>query len=277
MKFDYIKILKFLINPFNLFIFLISFLLIEGLYSFFYYKISWYLDFLVWRYDSRIEPFIWNENGLVENLQIFFLLFTIFLYILFLKKKEVYFTSKFLICFFYLYFLGLTFFFFEEISWGQHFFNWQSPEFFLNNNKQKETNIHNISNLFNQVPRSLLLIWCCLSFYIAKKLQKYKKYKNLSLFVYPDKSLKKYSYIIFLFVMPDLLLDKLNLYVQYPISRPGEWLLTHPIEFIADYEIMAFITFNFVKLSELHELLFAIYILNHAFYIKKLKFIKNSS
>ena len=39
--------------------------------------------------------------------------------------------------------------FFEEISWGQHIFRWQTPSFFSNLNHQNETNIHNISSLFN--------------------------------------------------------------------------------------------------------------------------------
>ena len=45
--------------------------------------------------------------------------------------------------------LALIYFLGEEISWGQHFFNWESPGFFENKNNQQETNLHNISNLFN--------------------------------------------------------------------------------------------------------------------------------
>ena len=277
MKFDYKKILYFFTTPFALFLILISFLLIEGFISFFYYKISWYLDFIRWQYKSEIQTLIWEENGLVENLQILLLFFAIVNYIIFLKKKEIYNTSKFFIYFIYLYFLGLIYFFLEEISWGQQFFNWQSPEFFLNLNNQKETNIHNISNLFNELPRGLLLIWCGLSFYITRKFQKYENFKNINLFAYPNRNLKKYSYLIIIFVIPDLIFDKLNLYQGYPHSRPGEWLLTHPVEFIRNYEVMTLFTFNFIKLSEFHELLFAIYILNHSFFIKNLKFIKNSS
>ncbi len=42
--------------------------------------------------------------------------------------------------------LGLVFFFGsgEEISWGQRIFNTQSSEFFLQNNAQGETNLHNL-------------------------------------------------------------------------------------------------------------------------------------
>lgn len=32
----------------------------------------------------------------------------------------------------------------EEISWGQRIFNWQSPQFLLEENAQEETNLHNI-------------------------------------------------------------------------------------------------------------------------------------
>ncbi len=42
--------------------------------------------------------------------------------------------------------LGIVFFFGagEEISWGQRIFNTQSSEFFLQNNAQGETNLHNL-------------------------------------------------------------------------------------------------------------------------------------
>jgi len=32
----------------------------------------------------------------------------------------------------------------EEISWGQRLFDWKSPEFFMSNNSQMETNLHNL-------------------------------------------------------------------------------------------------------------------------------------
>lgn len=41
----------------------------------------------------------------------------------------------------------------EEISWGQHLFHFESHEYFLENNMQKETNIHNFvnANLFSSI------------------------------------------------------------------------------------------------------------------------------
>ena len=46
----------------------------------------------------------------------------------------------------------------EELSWGQHYFGWETPEGWGNVNDQQETNLHNTSALFDQVPRTLLTI-----------------------------------------------------------------------------------------------------------------------
>jgi hypothetical protein len=52
--------------------------------------------------------------------------------------------------------LGATYFMLEEISYGQHIFHWSTPEPLKELNDQGETNLHNISALFDQVPRTLL-------------------------------------------------------------------------------------------------------------------------
>lgn len=41
----------------------------------------------------------------------------------------------------------------EEHSWGQHFFNWGTPEYWAEINRQQETNLHNTSAWFNQRPK----------------------------------------------------------------------------------------------------------------------------
>lgn len=43
--------------------------------------------------------------------------------------------------------LGLIFVGLEEISWGQWFFYFKSPEYFRETNLQRETNIHNLRDL----------------------------------------------------------------------------------------------------------------------------------
>ena len=55
--------------------------------------------------------------------------------------------------------LGCFYFAGEELSWGQHFFGWGTPEYLEQINDQEETNIHNISSWFDQKPRMLLELW----------------------------------------------------------------------------------------------------------------------
>lgn len=46
----------------------------------------------------------------------------------------------------------------EEVSWGQHFLNWTTPEYWAAINDQEETNLHNTSAWLDQKPRLLLEI-----------------------------------------------------------------------------------------------------------------------
>jgi len=55
--------------------------------------------------------------------------------------------------------LGCVYFAGEELSWGQHLFGWDTPEYLEAVNDQEETNLHNISSWFDQKPRLLLEIW----------------------------------------------------------------------------------------------------------------------
>ncbi len=45
----------------------------------------------------------------------------------------------------------------EEVSWGQSFFNWHTPEEWQGINSQNETNLHNTSRLLNHIPRYILM------------------------------------------------------------------------------------------------------------------------
>ncbi len=53
---------------------------------------------------------------------------------------------------------GCLYFAGEEISWGQHIFAWETPQVWQAINDQNETNLHNISPVFDQIPRALLSI-----------------------------------------------------------------------------------------------------------------------
>ncbi len=185
-----------------------------------------------------------------------------FLAIIFLlKARNLYRENKFINIFLIIKILALIYFLGEEISWGQHFFKWTSPDFFKNANIQGETNIHNISNLFDQVPRALVIMWCSLTVPITLLINKRQKVnENLLKILCPDKNLKFLSIILLFFILPDLFVDKLGLH-------PG-----HVDAFGQGIEASIFydtITFNFLKLSEFHELLFAFYFLIYSLSIMK--------
>jgi hypothetical protein len=57
--------------------------------------------------------------------------------------------------------LGCLFFAGEEASWGQHLFEWSTPETWARANDQQETNLHNLTGigaLLDQLPRNLLTL-----------------------------------------------------------------------------------------------------------------------
>ena len=200
----------------------------------------------------------WNENGFIENLSSLFLFFAI---IFLFKARNLYGDIKFINIFLIIKILALIYFLGEEISWGQHFFKWTSPDFFKNANIQGETNIHNISNLFDQVPRTLVIIWCSLTVPITLLINKSQKInENLLKILCPDKNLKFLSIILLFFILPDLFVDKLGLH-------PGHVdALGQGIEASVFYDT---ITFNFLRLSEFHELIFAFYFFIYSLSIMK--------
>ena len=256
MKISFLFNFKILLT---LFILLIIFLLLEGVYYFYYNDIMEMLGILTYEAKTGFNQIIWKESGLVEYLQVFFLLLTIFFISIFIKKE--YFGLKSLeklLIFFY--FLGVNYYFFEEISWGQHIFGWQSSDFFLEINSQDETNIHNVSSLFNELPRNLLFVWCALTFLWVRRIS----FKNnfLQKFIFPNIKLKYISYLILFFFIPDFLINKLDL-------APGTSAINDKDIFFNKF--FHLISFNFIRLSELEELLFNFYILNHSFYLIKSK------
>ena len=240
---------------------LIIFLLGEGLISN-HYQIFTYYYYSELRYDrAGYNPLIWEENGIVEFAQVIllFLSITILLRYIKLYLKDL---KKFFQIVLILYLIGLTYYFFEEISYGQHLFFWKTPEFFSNLNTQNETNFHNMSNLLNELPRTLLLLFCSLSFLFAKLINSRSKY--LSLFLFPNSKLIYITFLILIFVLPNLILDIFDIKPFFLV-----WELDkHPWNFSID--IFQLLSFNFIRLSELQELLFNFYIINHVYYLKNI-------
>lgn len=204
--------------------------------------------------SSGYNKLIWNENGLIELLQALFLIVSIYYFIRFLTTSNFKNKEK-IFCLFYL--IGITYYFLEEISYGQHFFNWSSPEFFININNQKETNFHNISNFLDQLPRAFLSLWIVLPLLVNNSL---KKYNNFFIrFILPTKKLKIISVYFLIFFLPNFVTKKLNFFPDYSGHEQA----------IRVIDVYDFFTFNFIKLSEYCELIFCIFILTHSINLYK--------
>lgn len=95
------------------------------------------------------NPAIGREDGIAETTgAVFFLIASLLFFISFVlsidKRKDLFCVEAKR----GVYFLLLSLFFFlcfgEEISWGQRFFGWATPDAWAGINAQKETNIHNL-------------------------------------------------------------------------------------------------------------------------------------
>ena len=219
--------------------------------------------------DEGWNPYIWSENGIVETIQILLLLMSIGILLNIYFRFQFGIKNKIIKYFIFFEIIGLLYFFLEEISWGQHIFGFKSFEIFLTNesvfyNKQGETNLHNISNLFNELPRSLVVIWCIFPIFFYKIIKK----ENIVLrIILPSKKLITISLIISFFVLPDLIMSKLNL-----IDHSSLHVIKNDSFQSFDKSTLfnLIITSNYFRLSELQELLFSYYFLWHSLYLKEL-------
>lgn len=101
--------------------------------------------------------YMYMESGWVEVTTVVFLIVAVVFCILFIKTHDFKFHAWFKYWVILL-ILGAVYFAGEEISWGQHVFGWETPEAWTQINDQQETNLHNTSAIFDQIPRSLLSI-----------------------------------------------------------------------------------------------------------------------
>ncbi len=62
----------------------------------------------------------------------------------------------------------------EEVSWGQHFLNWDTPAYWQAVNDQSETNLHNTTSWLDQKPRLILLIGIVVGGIVFPLLQRFR-------------------------------------------------------------------------------------------------------
>ena len=129
-------------------------------------------------------------------------------------------------------------------------------------------NLHNTSRIFNEFPRIFVMVWCSLSIIILK-FTKLKNSKEFSIIIAPNINLIFISYLLLILIIPDLILTKLGII---------DFSKLHIIEneifkgFNLGTMLSVIFSFNFLRLSELQELLFVYYFMWHSLFLRSLYF-----
>lgn len=125
------------------------------------------------------------EDGYVENGSAIFLLSAslLLLYRFFkLFKQKAFFWKVGILAMAVVFFFGAG----EEISWGQRIFNLESSQYFLENNAQGETNLHNMmvgetkinKLIFSQLLSVVLVIYLIITPFLYRKFEWVKNLAN---------------------------------------------------------------------------------------------------
>jgi hypothetical protein len=103
-------------------------------------------------------PYFYEELGIIENLTVIFLLMAVGFLVFGVRN----FKSRGLLdqILWVMLVVGSVYFAGEEISWGQHFLGFETPESYKATNYQNELNLHNtegiVGDLLNRIPRNIL-------------------------------------------------------------------------------------------------------------------------
>ena len=122
------------------------------------------------------DTYMYGETGVIENITVMFLITAIIACLLFLFAKEkIQFSG--LKAWMILFLLGAIYYAGEEMSWGQHFFGWSTPEqwteFLMIN---KKPILHNTAAIFDQIPRMLLSLAALIGGVLIPVFRKYKNH-----------------------------------------------------------------------------------------------------
>ncbi len=106
------------------------------------------------RWAEYLEKDSYEGAGLIEDLTFFVLIPGILAAAFALVKWRKRVKWNWLKVYLALWILACVYFAGEEVSWGQWWFGWETPEVFEQINYQGETNIHNTTSWLNQKPRA---------------------------------------------------------------------------------------------------------------------------
>jgi hypothetical protein len=126
----------------------------------------------------------------------------------------------------------------EEMSWGQHFFHWDTPAYWAQLNRQDETNLHNTYDIFEKTPRLILQVGIFvggLLVPLAAVFSPWVRANRFSLFL-PAAALVPTALGVVFF----LIVDKLQQTGSFPhlLQRPAETVETYLYFFILAYLLL---------------------------------------
>lgn len=109
----------------------------------------------------------------------------------------------------------------EEISWGQHILQWDTPEYWARVNDQQETNLHNTSSWLDQKPRLILEIGVIVGGIVIPLLEKFRKSLLPERFtiIYPPAVLAVTASVVLFFKLSEKLTEGLGISFYVRVSE----------------------------------------------------------
>ena len=131
-------------------------------------------------------PFVWvgmvgndtmleKEHGITENLTVILLIVAVGFLVAAYRAAGRFAAPKTLRPWIILLIMGATYFALEEISYGQHYFGWETSDGWKDLNKQDETNLHNVHSIFDKLPRALLTLGILIGGVIMPLVRRFRK------------------------------------------------------------------------------------------------------
>ena len=103
-----------------------------------------------------------TEAGAIEHATVLFaVLGFVFALLVVANRKNC--PRPWMTYFMLLFALGFFYIAGEEISWGQHLFRWDTPEWLGKVNRQNETNLHNLHLSLDRIPKTIIGVGIVLS------------------------------------------------------------------------------------------------------------------
>lgn len=189
------------------------------------------------------KPWMYAENGILETAQWLVSAAAFFLGLACLRYCK---GRPWLALWLILGALGSLYITLEEISYGQHIFKWETPEYWQAINDQNETNLHNTSSWFDQKPRLVLLIGTVIGGIILPLVRRYRPASLPARFnaIYPNDALF-WTALCALLTQMSKKVGKMDFFAVY--GRPSEMN-----ELYIYYFIFLYLLFMLINLRAAH-------------------------